>query len=208
MKTGKNNKRKSRRGPRKRKSLKRGSIKRGSIKRGGMFGRLFGRTQPEPQMGIPMEQHPRYSVTHALLPNAALRARNLYTGKTAKAYVVPNTQRPTHNELSNFEIAIQIPNALKPYKMNKIDIETYGTPIVIDKNGYIDTTVNKKVCLLMNTLDYGLVYDYMSLGKNSYYIRLPKRIIDSHIIYPLYISASKLSKDIMVYEIPEQLMKV
>jgi hypothetical protein len=57
MKTVKNNKRRSR-------------------KRGGMFGRLFGRTQPEPQIGHYTEHHPHYSVA-----NSSTRARNLYRGK-------------------------------------------------------------------------------------------------------------------------------
>jgi hypothetical protein len=176
-----------------------------------MFSRLFRRTQPAPhleqQIGMPMEQHPRYSVTHALLPNAALRARNLYTGKNANAYVVPNALRPTQKQIKHFEYRTILLNALKPYKMNKIDIEKYGTPIVIDKNGYIDTTVNKKVCLLMNTLDYGLVYDYRSLGKDSYYLRFPPSITKYHIIYPSIILPTHLSKDMKVYEIPEQIIK-
>jgi hypothetical protein len=187
MKTVKNNKRKSRRG---------------SIKRGGMFGRLFRRTQLEPQLGHYTEHHPHYSVA-----NSSTRARNTYTGKNANAYVVPNALRPTQKQIKHFEYRTILLNALKPYKMNKIDIETYGTPIVIDKNGYIDTTVNKKVCLLMNTLDYGLVYDYRSLGKDSYYLRFPPSITKYHIIYPSIILPTHLSKDMKVYEIPEQIIK-
>ena len=112
----------------KRKTSKNKSIKR----RGGMFRR----TRPEPQIGIPMEHHPHYSIG-----NSSILARNLYTGKTAESYVVPNTQIPTNNQIRNFEIAIQIPEELKPFKMNKIDIETFGTPIVTDKKGYLSRKI-------------------------------------------------------------------
>lgn len=88
--------------------------------------------------------------------------------------------------------------------MNKNDIETFGTPIVTDKKGYIsNTTVSKKVCLLMNTLDYGLIYNYEYNGKYSVYVRLPQNIDNYHIIYPLYILPSQLTKDMQVYEIPD-----
>ena len=55
----------------------------------------------------------------------------------------------------------------------------------------------------MNTLDYGLIYNYEYSGKYSYYVRLPKSIQEDHIIYPLYILPSQLSKDMKVYEIPD-----
>jgi hypothetical protein len=172
-------------------------------KRNTRKGGMFRRTQPEPQIGYYTEHHPHYNVG-----NSSIVARNLYKGKNAKAYVVPNTQIPTNNQLRNFEIAIQIPEELRPYKMNKIDIETFGIPIETDKKGYLsNTTDSKKVFLLMNTLDYGLIYNYEYSGKYSYYVRLPKSIQLDHIIYPLYILPSQLSKDIQVYEIPDSIIK-
>jgi hypothetical protein len=164
---------------------------------------MFRRTRPEPQIGIPMEHHPHYSIG-----NSSILARNLYTGKTAESYVVPNTQIPTNNQLRKFEIDIKIPEELKPFKINKIDIITFGTPIVTDKKGYLsNTTVSKKVCLLMNTLDYGLIYNYEYNGKYSVYVRLPQNIDIYHIMYPLYILPSQLSKDMQVYEIPDSIIE-
>ena len=55
----------------------------------------------------------------------------------------------------------------------------------------------------MNTLDYGLMYYYEYNGKYSVYVRLPQNIDIYHIMYPLYILPSQLSKDMQVYEIPD-----